>query len=342
MLYRFFWFLFLTLPLRAQYSDLLTNPHISWVAEYTSDFVLNPEDEENLYESDHNYLDVIEFRNPGNENGLYGRNAYAKKYLSQQVLKNTGVPGFPCYQDSLLTTPMSAGEHFSRLNRIDTAWNSCNGEVSFITVEVHYTQIWCFRVRQVFWYDRKTRRFDSRLLSYAPVVDSLDSEGNRVGLRVLYWLKPGDNPPGRFKNRNFSYIFQTRMKNNSPRLQDFKVQKGSLDLKALVREEMQAPAHPCLDAGEYKPADPPELLNYCFGQDTIVTYDPNSNEEQVSIEPRNCLEWVERIRFVHNWYYDERRNRLYARLAGFAPLLSIRDSDGNFRYYRPLFYQMYP
>jgi hypothetical protein len=79
----------------------------------------------------------------------------------------------------------------------------------------------------------------------------------------------------------------------------------------------------------------------CFGADTIVIYHYETDEQQVSIENRNCIAQIEKIRFVQNWYYDERRNRLYGRLVGIAPLAAIRDSDGVFRYYKPLFYQMY-
>lgn len=72
-----------------------------------------------------------------------------------------------------------------------------------------------------------------------------------------------------------------------------------------------------------------------------MTFDPETYEEKITIKPRNCIGQIEKIRFVQNWYYDERRGRLYVRLVGIAPLAAIRDSDGNFRYFKPLYYLMY-
>ena len=201
--------------------------------------------------------------------------------------------------------------------------------------------MWCFRIRQVFWYNQKNKKFESRVLAYAPVVDTKDNEGNYKDSHPLFWLKSAESPPKRFKNKQFSYIFQTKMKDNAPHLEDFKVLKGSFDFKKFFKAEIETPSWRCLDKYNYTPADLSDLRAECFGADTIVTFHPETYEEKMQIERRSCIEQIERIRFVQNWYYDERRHRLYAQLVGIAPLAAIRDNEGVFRFYKPLFYQMY-
>ncbi len=325
----------------AQPKGWLTNPDIVWAAEYTTDFVMNLEDEANPYLVHPNHLDVIQFQNSSVENGLYGRLTYLPKYLSQQLLSDTSRRGFAYYTDSLVEQRMTQDALYRSLVRIDTGYSCEEGGTFFIKNEVEYEQVWCFRVRQLFWYNQKSKAFDCQLLAYAPVVHTRDDEGNIIGSRPLFWLKADSDPPKSFKSKHFNYVFQTKMVDNAPRLEDFKVLKGGLDFKEFFKEEMAAPSRPCFDNSEYKPVSPAVLLEECFGTDTIVTFDDNTYEEVVSVVKRDCIGQIEKVRFVQNWYYDERQHRLYARLVGVAPLSAVRGSEGDFRYYKPLFYQMY-
>jgi len=337
----FFVYVVSTSLLQAQHDHLLRDPDIIWMAEYTTDFEMNPENEDELYPRRFNYLDVIQFQNSGIENGLYGRKVFVKKYLSQRFLQGASRPGNIMYRDSLVVVPFSKQELFSSLTKIDTAIGGCYNDTFIVPNDISFDEIWSFRIRQIFWYNQKNKVFESMVLAYAPVIDTQDDEGNYKNSRTLFWFKADENPPKRFKNKRFSYIFQTKMRDNAPRFEDFKVLKGNLDFKKIFAAELNKPSYACLDRYEYTPVTATALSSECFELDTIVTYDPATQEEQVQIEQRNCIEQIERIRFVQNWYYDERHNRLYARLMGVAPLAAIRDNEGEFRYYKPLFYQMY-
>ncbi len=324
--------------LQAQYDDLLRDPDITWVAEYTTDFVMHPESEDERLSL--NYFDLIQLKNVEDKNGLYGD---TQKYLSQQFLKNASLEGFSCYKDSLLEKLMTQKEILSTMTEIDTIYGYWEGgnESMVIKNDVSFDQIRCFRIRQVFWYNQKSKAFNSRLMGYAPIVDTKDNEGSINGTRALFWLKADENLPKRFKSKRLSYIFQTKMKGNAPRFEDFKVLKGSFNFGKFFEKEIETPSRRCLDRVDYTPADMSVLRVECFGADTIVIFDPKAYEEQIQIVQRNCIEKIEKICFVQNWYYDEQRHRLYARLMGVAPLAAIRDSEGNLRFYKPLFYQMY-
>ena len=78
--------LFFSPALRAQYDDLLRDPDIVWVAEYTTDFEMNPGDETEQYPKRFNLLDIIQFRNSGAENGLYGSRIFAQKYRQNGIV----------------------------------------------------------------------------------------------------------------------------------------------------------------------------------------------------------------------------------------------------------------
>lgn len=333
-------------PLRAQYDDLLRNPDISWVAEYTSDFVMDPGME--AEEFDLNSLFSIQFRNGASDHGLFGRTVDAPHYLSQQIMLNIRRPATQVFEDSLVMLLLSQKNLDTKIVRVDTVircfentLNDSDWPYFIVTEEIPYTRIKTIRVRQVYWYDRKNRRFDSRLLSYAPVFRTFDDEGNEKGERVYFWLGAGAGLPKRLSNEDFNYVFQTFMWANAPGLEDFKVKKGSLDIKQIVREEISDPSHLSLDAGEYQPIGKEEMGYHCFGADTLINYTYETNQTETVIVPWNRIEQIAKIRFVHNWYYDARRARLCSRLVGMAPMAKLVDQEGEFRYYTPLFYQMY-
>ena len=324
--------------LHAQYDNLLRDPDITWVAEYTADFVMNPENNADTF--DYNFLHTIQFQKVVAETGLYGKGD-ALKYLSEQAILRMYEENFQAFKDSSFSSRMTRHDLF----KYDTVINCFpeEGEELCFIVErtVDYEDIKSFRIRQVYWYTRKTHSFNARLLAYAPVTNIRNSEGDIIGKCPLYWLKADESPPKRFKNKQFNYIFQTQMRGNAPRPEDFKVLKGSFDFRKFFETEIETPSWRCLDRYDYTPADMSDLRAECFGTDTIVTFSPETYEEQVQTKQRNCIEQIEKIRFVQNWYYDERHNRLYARLVGVAPLAAIRDNEGEFRFYKPLFYQMY-
>lgn len=332
--------------LRAQWADLLRNPDVTWVAEYTTDYLMDLNGTEDYpYENRPNFFDLLQFINSGNEHGLYGLKLTPSNYLSRQLLNAAQDTQFLCFKDSSCQQVLTPAERYRSLTRLDTAIYCCDCPIDemyrVIKTGVDIEEVWCYRIRQIFWYDRKLRAFNARLLAYAPVVFTRDNEGNTTGTRTLFWVKANELSSKAFKTRSFNYVFQTKMVHNAPSQNDLKVIKGTLDFKKLFAKELSFPSYPLINAGTYQPASSDSLSADCFGTDTIISYQPTTYEEVIQLESRNCIELIERIRFVQNWYYDERRQRLYCRLVGVAPLAAIRDDEGLFRFFRPLFYQRY-
>lgn len=77
--------------------------------------------------------------------------------------------------------------------------------------------------------------------------------------------------------------------------------------------------------------------------DTIVTFDPETYEEKVTIV-RNDINWedVKRFRLKEVWFFDKETSTMQVRILGIAPLIDVKDNDGNFRFEKPMFWVYYP
>lgn len=91
------------------------------------------------------------------------------------------------------------------------------------------------------------------------------------------------------------------------------------------------------------PLDPDEVASMGASVDTITTFDPETYEEKTQIV-RNELnhEDVKRFRVKEIWFFDEETSTMQVRILGIAPLLDVRDDEGNFKYELPLFWVYYP
>lgn len=86
-----------------------------------------------------------------------------------------------------------------------------------------------------------------------------------------------------------------------------------------------------------------DVLSMLSKTDTIVTFDPETYEEKVQIV-RNDINWadVKRFRLKEIWFFDKETSTLQVRILGIAPLIDVKDSEGNFRYEKAMFWVYYP
>ena len=88
---------------------------------------------------------------------------------------------------------------------------------------------------------------------------------------------------------------------------------------------------------------PDEVASMGATVDTVITFDPETYEEQIQIV-RNELnpEDVKRFRIKEVWFFDEETATLQVRILGIAPLIDVKDDNGNFKYEKPMFWAYYP
>lgn len=77
--------------------------------------------------------------------------------------------------------------------------------------------------------------------------------------------------------------------------------------------------------------------------DTVVTFNPETYEEELQVV-RNELnpEDVKRFRIKEVWFFDKESSTMQVRILGIAPLIDVKDENGNFKYEQPMFWVYYP
>ena len=87
---------------------------------------------------------------------------------------------------------------------------------------------------------------------------------------------------------------------------------------------------------------PEEVSSMGATIDTVITFDPVTYQESIQVV-RNELnpEDVKRFRLKEVWFFDEETSTLQVRILGIAPLLDVKDDNGNFKYEQPMFWVYY-
>jgi gliding motility associated protien GldN len=89
--------------------------------------------------------------------------------------------------------------------------------------------------------------------------------------------------------------------------------------------------------------DPDEVASMGASIDTVTTFDPVTYEEKIQIVTNEINpEDVKRFRVKEIWFFDEESSTLQVRILGIAPLLDVKDENGNFKYEKPMFWVYYP
>ncbi|MCB0654407.1 MAG: gliding motility protein GldN [Saprospiraceae bacterium] len=89
--------------------------------------------------------------------------------------------------------------------------------------------------------------------------------------------------------------------------------------------------------------DPNEVASMGASIDTVTTFDPVTYEEKIQIVTNEINpEDVKRFRVKEVWFFDEESSTLQVRILGIAPLLDVKDENGNFKYEKPMFWVYYP
>lgn len=91
------------------------------------------------------------------------------------------------------------------------------------------------------------------------------------------------------------------------------------------------------------PLTPEEVASKGASVDTVITFDPETYEEQIEVV-RNDINYedVKRFRIKEIWYFDEESSVMKVRVLGIAPLLDVNDDAGNWKYELPMFWAYYP
>ncbi len=91
------------------------------------------------------------------------------------------------------------------------------------------------------------------------------------------------------------------------------------------------------------PLEPNEVAALAATVDTVISYDPDTYEEEIQIV-RNEInpEDIKKFRIKEVWYFDRKYSTLKVRILGIAPIIDKYDENDNFLFDRPMFWIYYP
>lgn len=328
--------------LPAQYTDLMNDRNISWVAEYTTDFNFNPVDIGSSYfyadSEPNNDVNVLQLSAVPDANGLF-KERQLESFFSKKMLDAIRAGVFSVFEDEQLEKPIAKEKLPQYLQRRYVEFNSerYDEPKSIVSSEVVASDIGFFKVRQVFFYNKQDKVFGSRVLAIAPVIETFDVGGMYESVTPV-WVKI-DLPKNAAKYiaTEVAYSFETKMNHNAPSLNSFANQKGRMDFLQWVVSEVAQPSHSVLDR-YFQPIDPSKIQDYVLQTDTITTFDAETYEEQVRIVESNAIKDLDGIGFVQHWFFDDRKGLLFNRVVAITPKVAVKDADGNKRGSKVLFY----
>ncbi len=338
----------------AQYEKILNDPDVIWAGEMTATFVIEPEFMPGNWEN-FNFStplkSVGKMKNPPDDKAVL----LADKLFEMCFSEKTPVFASP---DSI--RPLTATEKSER-------WKGLTGEGDSITVydvetlrpsnqAIHeYVDAYAIQrvnVRQLLFYRKSRDEFDVYTLAFAPVFLKNFSVCDSCGyLYSPFWFKmPPFSKKQHAKKMDLDdpkITWARRLKTRSflPGLDSlwyWKVFKNFEQpivqrLIDRVLKDAQYEIHESLD---WKPITGAARRDLFFSTDTVVTFDPETYEEQLKvIKNERRGEELMQLDLQQDWFWDDRRKQLIIKLNAFAPLLKVTDDEGNFRYSRPLFWR---
>lgn len=91
------------------------------------------------------------------------------------------------------------------------------------------------------------------------------------------------------------------------------------------------------------PLQDKELDNILFNTDTTEVINPATQmSELVVYQDELNYDDVKRYRLKEVWFFDSNYSTMRVRILGIAPLIDVKDDNGNFLYEKPLFWVYYP
>jgi len=367
-------FLFFSTMLSAQFA-FLKDPDIVWAAEIEQDWVVDiPSLEE---EWDKGIITLKQVRS--RENELHWSSPYLAELVFEAARRgDLAVFKDPDCKEKLnvnavfpkvvtLTTVNSVkGDllHFETDSRPDEVndliwYQHADTIITFdpVTYEAQivavrsqpepFSKVVAWRLRQVLAYHKKSASWSTEVVGIAPLMEFRDWHKDTIELRPAFWFKT-DNKRHKLHSNRIVWAKKTfsdkqpgtEIPANPPN--PLKAAKGFENpVSHMLCVFESGKKTPFYDSQGGKLLSFEERKNRMPVTDTIVSYDPVTFEETITIEQKGIrYSQVQQIRLVQTWNWDARRARLSICLDAVAPIEGVCNDMGDIRFTRPLFYRM--
>jgi hypothetical protein len=318
--------------LEAQVEAILHNPNIVWAAETQSDFVVDKP--YHKLKEQLNNLSLIKLL--VKEDNLESNE---DDFLLQHILSAVYTRKLAVFADSDLKNSLS----LNQISRIDTVT-----VVDPITYETKQKTVISkppvdsfrfFRTRQIVYYNTQNASWGLQTLAIAPL--GLSNEGV---FQPLFWIPVENIKPNigsddiiwakriTTRSKNIVHIDSVKIlkKTGEPMVHFFKQ----------VKKNFKMPVYDSENYAERKKLSLTDRVNFATRTDTITQVDPTTFETRLKIiiTPLD-FSVVKNLQLVQEWYWDERKAKLFIHLAAVAPMRIILDDEGDFLFFQPLLYR---
>ncbi len=320
-------------------SDFLKNKNIVWAAEIEQDWIVDGPNLEDEFELGLKTLKLLRTK----QNEPYLSNVSLAALVHHDAMSGA----LPIFDDPKCTRPLNPRNRLIRIDTVVTFDPETYEEKILVVANEYnpYSEYKAWRLHQILYYNQKTSSWNTVVTAIAPMIKLTDYAADTSSFAPLYWFKPSDDRPKLTKN---SIVWAKETKTRQPATiintnqpQMLKVFDGfQFPLEHSIRGLIYDPklkVYHSYDDEKLMTMD--ERFYLAVHMDTIVTFDPETYEEKVVVIRNEINQGdIKRLRLFQTWYWDERKHRLSICTDMAGPVIEVMDSEGNFRYEKPLYY----
>lgn len=324
-------FLLLLFPffMQAQYSQLLRDKDVIWMAEVVEQLRFDPGEGS----AAPGFLEALPLKALQEDYFAPHPTPFSKGLF--EIMQQGR---WPAYYDAELTLPIGKEALQGQMMQTDTVVvfdpETYEEKITVVKSELLGSSN-VFALRELLYYNAKTGELGAEILAIAPTWNDGEPE---PAYRPLAWFKvpPADKKLFKLASKNVPFATFVRQDLDE---RDMKVVKGAdMPLKAILFSQLQSGKITGYDSGGRAIA-PPLVPALFSSTDTIITFDPETYEESVEM-----VHWdytpqdVGNYRFKQSFFFDPRQGKLQCRPEAVAPAINVTDEFGQLLYLQPLFY----
>lgn len=319
--------------------DLLDNSDITWAAEVYTDYTPNishfsigKKKMLEQYGIQKNSFTTLKIQQQVDEAPIH----FHQITLAEQFLKMSD-NGQKLFKDPALKTPLSYNDY-------QTIINESLGNIKKYTHQINLDQVQLFRVKQILHYNAKTNQLDLTPIAIAPIFSTYNKDGQLTNTEPLFWMSI--KSIAKMIDLNLPSINWAKRITRSIDTEEVAVIKGKETFAEILNKALDAfietPNSSKLyhTFGKMQPLAPNEIKALKTGIDTLITFDPQTFEEQVSVITNVATtKTMHSVRIVQDWIWDKEKQAISIRFVAFAPILKRYDNQQNFLNSGPIFYK---
>lgn len=333
--------------LSAQYEDLEKDKKITWIAEFSNDhnFSLNSSDKEEK-------IKLIKFEGDASDFSDHNTSSWVTSWIFNKAQEGK----YQCFNDSELTRSLYKNELTALISSKDTVVtyspDTYEEMIQIVKTDLSPKNIHGLRVKQVIYYNQKSKNLNTRVIAVAPLV--LSKAARELGLKPkkdqllpLFWVKMDGELPKKFKlkSSDINWAALVFSKTNPIDLDAVKTVKinSGFDIKNQIYQQAVNFEKPIVNSYDGKMKITPTELKSIFNRrDTTVSISPQTYQEEVKItETKITSKEISNIRLVQEWYFDSKRNLLMNRVKAINPIIKQTVKGRKYQIWKPLYFIKY-